>query len=46
VKGGFVLAWVPEGVRAIPAQAIPVFAGTHAQRVSPHSCKAWQKNIR
>lgn len=43
VKGGFVLARVPEGVRAFPAQAIPAIAGTHAQRVSPHSCKAWEK---
>ena len=40
VEGGFVLAWMPEGVRAFPAQAIPALAGTHAQRVSPHSCKA------
>ena len=43
VKGDFVLARVPEGVRAFPAQAIPAIAGTHAQRVSPHSCKAWEK---
>ena len=43
VKGGFFLAWVPEGVRAFPAQAIPAIAGTHAQRGSPHSCKAWEK---